>query len=872
MKYLLTVMAAFLLSIGCQKQAREILHPDLSPEDLVQAKANFFPKQDNIPTHKKNEIVVKFKPNTSKAILRNRKYEKIETATMKMARFKSEPYYHVNVQDEQKALAEFKTNPDVEWAGLNPTHTTQDIFVPNDPQWTGGQQWNLAAIEADKAWLSGNTGSKTVYIAVLDEGAGYWFCDYNSKVWTNEAEINGVTGVDDDNNGHIDDYRGWNYFDGNNLLYTGNDDHGTWCGSIIGAESGNNLSITSLAPNIKIIHYKFLADWGYDTEAAKAVDDIIWLKENKGLNIVAISNSWGGGGPTPILKEAIHRAALADINFVCAAGNSNLNTATSPSYPAAYDEPNVISVGASDQLNNKAFFSNYGTDAITGVDLFAPGVNCIALIPVNHQEGLGNYSGTSMACPLVAGAIGLVASVNPEFTYLQRQEAIYATVKKVTSLTPYCKTGGILNLNNPVFFGNTDAVIPDGTCGTPPQIDTQKPTTMTIILDSVREDQVTDYAVVYLRWTPPTDNSEITGLIFQLEPFWTWFLEGNAWTGYAFVIPMDRLYTITGRAVDSWGNQADHSNVIRLDYSGTPPPTDNIGPSIPQNLGATEITISSFLGSWNASTDNVGGSGMKDYKVHWRPKGQTSHWAMTFVTGTSYRPTNLFSDTTYEFCVMARDNADNFSDTSVILEVVTGEVPQPVPDTQAPTLNGSPTVSNITASAITFNHQAASDNVGVTIYTVNWREAGGSWSQRASLNLSETFSSLSQNTTYEFFYTASDAAGNVSVPSGTISGTTLNPPPPSECNIQSTLDAVSQALNVTLNWTVDITGTCTVSSTRLERKKGGNGTYTVVAFNPNSPYTDNVPNPGQYTYRLQIQSSTGQTFYSNEKNIKVNKK
>jgi hypothetical protein len=79
-------------------------------------------------------------------------------------------------------------------------------------------------------------------------------------------------------------------------------------------------------------------------------------------------------------------------------------------------------------------------------------------------------------------------------------------------------------------------------------------------------------------------------------------------------------------------------------------------------------------------------------------------------------------------------------------------------------------------------------------------------------------------------------------------------------------------LNVTLSWNINITGTCTVSSTRLERKKGGTATFTAVAFNPTSPYTDVVSNPGNYTYRLQVQSSSGQTFYSNEKTIKVNKK
>ena len=706
MKTLILVLIVGIGMFSCKK----LDTPRELPSET--SKANFFPKQDNIPMHKPNEVVVKFKAGSQKKLLKGRMFTKTETATMRMAKFQSEPYYQVNVQDEIKALQEFKNDPEVESVSLNPTHTTQDIFVPNDPQYTGGGQWNLTNIEANKAWESGNTGSSTVYIAVLDEGAAYWFCDYNSKVWTNPEEMNGVTGVDDDLNGHIDDYRGWNYFDGSNQLYTGNDDHGTWCGSMIGAESGNNIRIASLAPNIKIIHYKFLADYGYDLEAAKAVDDIIWLKVNKGLNIVAISNSWGGGGPTVFLKDAIHRAALADINFVCAAGNNNQNTGPNPSYPAAYDEPNILSVGASDQANNRASFSNYGLDPITGVDLFAPGVNCAALVPINHQEGIQLYSGTSMATPLVAGAIGLLASVNPEMTYQQRAAALLATVKKTTSLTQYCLSGGILNLNNPVFFGNTQPVIPDATCGTSPILDTEPPSTMVLKLDSTHEDPVSGYAVLYISWTPPTDASEIPYLQFKLLPNWFWTFEGNAWTGWPFRVPMNALYQISGRAVDAWGNAGTPSNIIVKDYSGTPPPSDNIAPSIPANLRASSITTSAFTASWSASTDNVA---MKDYKIHWRPIGNPT-WTMTYTTNLSYRPTGLLTDTDYEFGVMARDQADNFSDTSIITLRTLSDVPPPV-DITAPivTITNPPNGYVIPQKGNkNINIQvSASDNVGV---------------------------------------------------------------------------------------------------------------------------------------------------------------
>lgn len=761
MKNLLTVIALLLIVSGCKKQASDS-SDQLAPPTAIE-KERLFEKPTNIPKYKEGEVLVKFRDNLNRSSISKMKAEYVQTKTMQ--RFNYNGYYKVKVDNVESEVKRLQASGEVEWVSPNWTETILD-FQPNDPFYTGGNLYGLGAIKANLAWNSGNVGSKDVYVVVIDEGSMYWHCDLYKNIWENPEEVNGTPLVDDDHNGYVDDFRGWNWFNGNNKLYTGNDDHGTHVAGTIAAKGNNGIGVIGVAPNVKIISLKFLADFGYDDHAIKAIDYAIDLKLRKGLNIKVMSNSWGGGGFNQGLIDAIDRAKAADILFVCAAGNSNINNDTSPSvsYPASYPNENIISVGASDGAHNKASFSNYGK---TSVDLFAPGVNIYSTLPSSsHTPTYGAYSGTSMATPHVSGGIALLSSVNPELSWSQLKATIMSTVTPVPALSNYCITGGVLNVST--FTGVTTPVVPNEECGTPPVIDAQKPSTMTLKLDSITKDFVTGYAFVYLSWERPTDNSIITGLLFSLTPYHTWFLEGNEWDGYGFNVAMNQVYNFNGRAIDSWGNYGDPSNVIVVDFSGSEPPTDNIPPSIPQNLRASEITTTSFLASWNASTDNIA---VKDYKVLWRPQGQ-SYFAMTFVPTTSFRPLNLLSDTIYEFAVIARDGADNMSDTSASIFVRT--------------------------------------NPNVVI------------------------------------------------------------PPDPECTIGSTLSASSQALNVTLSFTA--TSNCTIQSKRLERKKGGNGSYQTVANNPSSPYIDAVPNPGQYTYRLVVTLTNGEVGYSNEKQIQVKKK
>ena len=189
----------------------------------------------------------------------------------------------------------------------------------------------------------------------------------------------------------------------------------------------------------------------------RAIDYFTDLKSRHHLNIVALNNSWGGGGYSQALKDAILRAAKADILFVVAAGNGDaygngLNNDVTPDYPSNYDTTKgtstesaasydaVISVAAIDSNGARATFSNYGG---TTVDLGAPGVSILSTVPT---DSYGTMSGTSMATPHVTGAIALYASTHPSDPASAIKSALLKSVSPTPSLAGVTVTGGRLNI------------------------------------------------------------------------------------------------------------------------------------------------------------------------------------------------------------------------------------------------------------------------------------------------------------------------------------------------------------------------------------------------------------------------------------------
>ncbi len=307
----------------------------------------------------------------------------------------------------KEAVSEYQKMPGV--VLVEPDYRVHSQLTPSDPDFN--QLWGLhntsnTDINAPQAWDL-TTGSSNVVVAVIDSGVDYNHPDLAANMWQNPGEI-ANNGIDDDGNGYIDDVYGIDTANSDADPLDDNE-HGTHVAGTIAAVMNNDKGIVGVAPQTKIIACKFLdAYGGGDTSAAiECLDYLYDLKVNHGVNLVATNNSWGGGGSSQILKEAIERHDQEGILFIAAAGNSGQNIDQVPDYPAGYDVANIISVAAIDENDQLAYFSNYGE---RNVDIAAPGVNIYSTMP----NGLyGSMDGTSMAAPHVTGAVALLAAQLP---------------------------------------------------------------------------------------------------------------------------------------------------------------------------------------------------------------------------------------------------------------------------------------------------------------------------------------------------------------------------------------------------------------------------------------------------------------------------
>lgn len=343
----------------------------------------------------------------------------------------------------KELLELYRRDPNVEYA--EPDYVVTIAANPNDPDYpllwglnntgqTGGTA--DADIDAPEAWdyLYGSWGS--VVVAVIDTGVDYNHPDLANNIWVNTGEIPG-DGIDNDNNGYIDDYRGWDFCNNDNNPFDDNN-HGTHVAGTIAAAGYNGTGVIGVNYKAKIMPLKFLdsSGSGYTSDAVEA---ILYAAE---MGAKVMSNSWGGIGYSIAELDAIN-IAYANGNgalFVAAAGNSSADNDLSPFYPASYDVPNVVSVAATDNKDAMASFSCYG---FTSVDLGAPGVSIYSAKP---NSGYQYLSGTSMATPHVSGAAALIIAAYPHLTVDGVKNLILNSTDPKASLQDKTVTGGRLNV------------------------------------------------------------------------------------------------------------------------------------------------------------------------------------------------------------------------------------------------------------------------------------------------------------------------------------------------------------------------------------------------------------------------------------------
>lgn len=328
-------------------------------------------------------------------------------------------------------------------AGLAVSKATGDGPYEDVPD-LGGNNWGADMINAPTAWNNGHTG-QGIIVAVIDTGVDYNHEDLKNNIWINTKEIAG-NGIDDDGNGYIDDVRGWN-FDNNNNNVLDNNGHGTHVSGTIAAEN-NGIGVVGIAYNSQIMSVKVL-DANGSGSYANITKGIYYAVDN-GAKVINLS--LGGNSSNDSLKSAIEYASSKDVIVVMAAGN---NGESIPSYPARYAYNSGIAVGAVDQNNNLADFSNRsGSQEIAYVT--APGVNVYSTVPNNQYA---NYSGTSMAAPHIVGVVALILGANPNLTESQVRQILTMTSANSTSPTePTTPTQP--GLQFPSFFPPLDSFFP----------------------------------------------------------------------------------------------------------------------------------------------------------------------------------------------------------------------------------------------------------------------------------------------------------------------------------------------------------------------------------------------------------------------------
>ena len=420
--------------------------------DIVDIKKDKISHSSVAPKFADNEIIITFK----KGHKATKTFTRILKKLLGEKDYSSHEYNHIGAMHIKSnkfgtsKLLEILKNPI--FAQYIESATPNNIMVADSSNDTSydklwaienvGQEVNAkkGVVDADmdvvEAWEK-TTGDSNVVIAVLDTGVDYQHSDLYENMW-NGNKNHGYDFAGDDNGGNDDDPMPDAPFDEKGHY------HGTHVAGTIGAIGNNEHGVSGVAQKVSIMAIKVFRPngYGYSNDILEGLD-FVAQKVDEGVNIVAINASYGGGGSQgDATNEAIKKLAEKGVLFCAAAGNDGKNIDEEPVYPASYDASNIISIGASDQNDELATFSNYGKES---VDVVAPGTNILSTYP---EDKYAYLQGTSMATPNVAGSIALLASYYPDSTMAERRAMIIDNVDIKDTLNGKIASSGRVNINN----------------------------------------------------------------------------------------------------------------------------------------------------------------------------------------------------------------------------------------------------------------------------------------------------------------------------------------------------------------------------------------------------------------------------------------
>jgi subtilisin family serine protease len=444
------------------------------------------------------EYVVEFQPGAN--------VNKVAAEFQNLQRIGTSNFYSLSTVKTIPQMETWVKNRPASAIAVTPNIVTQfaDIALPNDPfingqyhhyntgqvipdplfdpngtllfSTGGGPGLVDADVDTAEAWTivrgDPNFGdpTKQIIVAVLDSGIDLNHPDLASHVWKNPGEIPGNQ-FDDDGNGFVDDVNGWDFANGDNDP-TDDNGHGTHVSGIVGAAGNNSAGISGVIQSVKILPVKAGSQTLTTIDIINSIEYVTTLK-NQGYNIVAANGSFGGTNfPfNRVYNDAIARMSQAGTLFVVAAGNDSLDVDPAPDFPGKFSlsQPNVITVAATDNKDQIAFFSNIGAAT---VNIAAPGLNILSTFPTypvgtlletgeiiaSHPLNYGYESGTSMASPVVAGAIALMKAAKPDASMMELKQALLTGADKIPALNrpipagdPLVSTAGRLNVHKAIL-------------------------------------------------------------------------------------------------------------------------------------------------------------------------------------------------------------------------------------------------------------------------------------------------------------------------------------------------------------------------------------------------------------------------------------